>query len=621
VADLKITELPPISGGAVQADKDFLALADSSASETKKVTPAGVVLNALAQPDTNGGVPNGTVDPDKIDWDGLDPSVIDGDAIKDASLSGNKLEDNSIASQKLIDGSIDAATKLLDQSITEPKYGPGSVSTRALADASVTADKLAADAAVGNIQDGTLDGSALIDGTVSNAKLQTIQTDAIGDNAITTDKIGANQIVSQHIANDSIENRHLNDNVTDIDGGLTVNANGLAIANTIVAGSQAGINYDEHGLVTGVVADGLVPRVDLPLATEIEVGAVSVPVDGGLEVSGTGALSHQNDIVASDFAGISFDANGHITATDAGGKVPPAFLPLAGTTDADHGVIYIPDQDPLRVDSDGALVHENSGAGSGNYSKVTVNATGHVVLGGNIDESDIPDLDASIITTGQFGTTRIADGAITAPKHADYATCLMQESNPGAGDFLGQLWYTPSTAQLRVYSRGSGPQNLWLAVGFGNLQANNLRWGGTFNADLDSIGSVTALGTSEGLTAGAAFPAPSDALSGLYLLCQVAGSNCTQNNIQSQTFTAGDWALCLDATQGWVFIDANGGSGGGGGGGGAQYLNDLLDVNIGGNGGPFGTAPRMALETKQLLKFDGGDGLWKNTDLLDGGTF
>jgi hypothetical protein len=196
----------------------------------------------------------------------------------------------------------------------------------------------------------------------------------------------------------------------------------------------------------------------------------------------------------------------------------------------------------------------------------------------------------------------------------------MQESNPGAGAFLGQLWYTPSTAQLRVYSRGSGPQNLWLAVGFGNLQANNLRWGGTFDAATDSVVSVTTLGTSEGIIAGAAFPAPSDELSGLYLLCQVAGNNCAQNNIQSQSFTAGDWALCLDATQGWIFIDANGG-GGGGGGGGAQYLGDLLDVNIGGSGGPFSTAVRMPLEAKQLLKYDGGDGMWKNTDLLDGGTF
>ena len=50
-------------------------------------------------------------------------------------------------------------------------------------------------------------------------------------------------------------------------------------------------------------------------------------------------------------------------------------------------------------------------------------------------------------------------------------------------------------------------------------------------------------------------------------------------------------------------------------------LNDLLDVTISGSGGPFSTAPRMALADKQLLKYDGGEGQWKNTDLIDGGSF
>ena len=90
-------------------------------------------------------------------------------------------------------------------------------------------------------------------------------------------------------------------------------------------------------------------------------------------------------------------------------------------------------------------------------------------------------------------------------------------------------------------------------------------------------------------------------------------------NLNGIGHDAGDWALCLDENQ-WIHIDAAA-PGGGGGGGGAQYLNDLLDVNIGGAGGPFSTAPAMALSDKHIFKYDGGDGKWKNTDLLDGGTF
>ena len=251
--------------------------------------------------------------------------------------------------------------------------------------------------------------------------------------------------------------------------------------------------------------------------------------------------------------------------------------------------------------------------------KITYDTEGHVTAGQGLDANDIPNLSTDKITSGDFGTNFISDGAITAPKLSDYSTCLMQEANPGAGDFLGQFWYTPSTAQLRVYSRGSGPQNIWLPVGFGNLQANNLRWLGTYDADTDAIVSLTSIGVSEGLTAGSTFPAPTDTLSGGYFICQVGGSSMTQNDLNGISHTPGDWALCLDAAQGWTHIDV--GAGGGGGGGGAQYLDDLLDVTIGGTGTPFSTAPRMSLEDRQLLKYDGGAGIWRNTNIIDGGTW
>ena len=95
--------------------------------------------------------------------------------------------------------------------------------------------------------------------------------------------------------------------------------------------------------------------------------------------------------------------------------------------------------------------------------------------------------------------------------------------------------------------------------------------------------------------------------------------NCSQPNLNGIAHTAGDWALCIDAAQGWVHIDANAG-GGGGGGGSAQYLNDLLDVEIGGSASPFSTAPAVTLSADQLLRYDGGTGMWRNTDIIDGGS-
>ena len=601
MADLRISQLPPVSGGAVQPDQDFLALADTSASETKKVTPAGVVLNTLALPAANGGLPNGTIDPDKIDWNGLEPDTINGNAIRDATLNGSKLINETVPGQKLTNLSVDASNKLLDQSINEVKYGPGTVSTRALANAGVTTEKLATGAAIGNITENSLNGNVITDGTVANVKLQTIQTAIIGDGAITASKIAANTIIADNIANDAIQSRHLNDNVTDSDGGLTVTSNGVAIANTITAGSQAGINYDEHGLVTGVSADGLVPSTDLPLATATEVGAISAPANGGLEVSGTGAISHQNDVTPATFAGVSFDTHGHITATDSSGKVPPIYLPFAGTTSEKIGTIYVPEQAPLRIDADGALYHQNTNVGEGTYTKVTVDVTGHVVQGGGIEQSDIPDLDASIITTGQFGSTRIEDASIISTKFADYSTCLMQEDFPGQGDFLGQFWYTPSTAQLRVYSRGSGPQNIWLPVGFGLLQQQNLRFAFTFDATTSTINSITQYGAPLGLAVGDPIPVASDINAGAYGVCVVAGTGVSLLDVTGANFTIGDWILSAGEVAGWQHINT---VDGGGGGGGAMFLNDLLDVTV--------PTPSTPLADGQILRYDGDVGQWIN---------
>ena len=360
----------------------------------------------------------------------------------------------------------------------------------------------------------------------------------------------------------------------------------MAINNDITAGTFAGITYDEHGLITGVDASGKVPPIDLPVATETTLGAVIIPTDGGLSVSGTGEVTHTNTIPPSTFAGIVYDNHGHITSVSADGKVPSASIPIAGTTPSEVGGVYVPPNDYLSVDADGKLAH-TANTTPGEYTKVVVDAGGHVTGGGALTGNDIPSIEADKII-GEITSDQLAECSVTAPKICDYATCLMQEDNPGRGDFLGQFWYTPSTAQLRVYSRGSGPENIWLPVGFGALQANNLRWGGTYDADTDTIVSVTSIGTSEGVTAGQAFPAPTNERSGLYFICQVEGNSMTQPNINGITHTAGDWALCLDETQGWIHIDVNGG--GGGGGGGAQYLNDLLDVEIGGSASPFSTA-------------------------------
>ena len=667
MADLRISQLPELTQGNLAQD-DVLPITDVSASETKKIKASNLIKDGIEN------LPNNSIPADKVEF-----ANIDGSAIVDGSIDGNlKLKDQSVTTDKIADDAvtddkilsvngskitagtvtndklangIDGA-KLLDTSIPPSKLtsvdgaqiidgtvtdakiaGPingekievGTITDDKILNLngsklfaeSVTNDKIAPgldgdkilDGSITAIKIATLDGAQIIDGTVTDDKLAPgIDGQKLIDGSVTSEKLGdidGAKIIAGSMPADRLDESTLNRSIDLDDSG------NLGIANEITPATVSGITYNEQGLITDAV-----PLVgsDLPLATETTVGAIAVPPSSGLTVSATGDIDHATVIAPKTVSGITVDEHGHVNSLVplAGSDLPPA-------TNDELGAIKVPAGGKLEVDGEGNLVHVTVSTGTGPFTKVEIDSTGHVTSGSGLEATDVPDLDASKIVSGQFPTERLEDDSVTGPKIADYATCLMQEDNPGQGDFLGQFWYTPSTAQLRVYSRGSGPENIWLPVGFGALQANNLRWLGTYNADTDSIVTLTSIGTSYGLKSGDPFPAPADALSGGYFLCQVAGNNCTQPNLSGISHDAGDWALCLDGTQGWIHIDAN--AAGGGGGGSAQYLNDLLDVEVGGQGGPFDTAPAIALSNQQLLKYDGGSGLWKNTEIIDGGSF
>jgi hypothetical protein len=131
------------------------------------------------------------------------------------------------------------------------------------------------------------------------------------------------------------------------------------------------------------------------------------------------------------------------------------------------------------------------------------------------------------------------------------------------------MWFQESTGQLRMWNGNS-----FFAVGFGRLAQDNLRFCGTVDADTGLITTLTDNGRTAGFTVGDAVPAAADALSGTYLVVEIAGSNI--GVVPSTNFTAGDWCLCIDLAGGWIKIDATTG----GGGSALLRLDDLLDVDI-----------------------------------------
>ena len=347
----------------------------------------------------------------------------------------------------------------------------------------------------------------------------------------------------------------------------------------------------------GTVSQRIITAGDLPTATAAEQGAVLPGTS--LKVDANGILEIDNAITPQPIRSLAtWNEFGLVTG---GTPIEGSDLPPAKPTEP--GVVY--PGAGLAVDPFGQLFIDNS-VSPGTYPKVTVNNQGLVTAGGPLEPADITSVDAGSINSGEIDPNVIADRSLGEIKLADYSTCYVQEGQPSGDPKLGQFWFTPSTSQLRVFGRGSG-NDLWLSVGFGALQSQNLRWAGTVNADTATITSLTDVGVGEGLTAGGPIPTPTDELSGMYFVVETGGDNITIPNINGATLTPGDWILYIDQAQGAIPLDISAGSNGGGGG--ASRLNDLLDVNI--------TTP----EAEQFLQYDSISGMWINGALVDGGTF
>ena len=110
MADLKISELPILSGTDLQADDD-LPIADYSASETKRLTAKNLVQSGLK-------------------------------LIDDQQISGSKLENETISADQLADGAVTNANCAAD-AVTTAKIADGAVDTAAIGDSQVTDSKLA----------------------------------------------------------------------------------------------------------------------------------------------------------------------------------------------------------------------------------------------------------------------------------------------------------------------------------------------------------------------------------------------------------------------------------------------------------------------------------------------
>lgn len=322
--------------------------------------------------------------------------------------------------------------------------------------------------------------------------------------------------------------------------GLSVDGSGVISHQSSVTGqTKNGFTVNASGHITAV---GSIAAGDLPKATSSTVGGVFV--GSGLSVTGSGQLNHTDSITAGTRSGITFNAQGHITATAA---LAASDLP-ASTTSAKGGV-SVP-SGALSVSGTGALTHDTSGVTAGTYPKVTVDARGHVTSGTTLSASDIPDISAAKITSGTIGTSIIANDAVTGGKLADASTVRFAGAPDTAGvvsfgtaDYQGQFLYDEYHDDLYLWTGNS-----FKAI---DIVSGEIVFAGTYDASTNLVASVTAKGTAIGLTVGAALISPAAANTNHYLTVSESGTG--SGNAPAEALAPPDFLISTGTS--WQVLD------------------------------------------------------------------
>ena len=307
MADLKISALNALSGSDLVA-ADVVAVVDDSASETKKITVTDLVGNATTL------IADATIPGAKIVFSA---GQIAGASIASGGVGTTQLADDSVTAAKLANEStVNLVTTLpgtgdftgqiaLDTDDDKIYIWDGSAWASVKGAGSVNVVNGSTTGVV-NITVSTSGDTRTIAATLDNT------TDVAQFLAGPTGSAGA--VSYRAIAGDDLPTAS-----NSSKGGVVVNGNGLAMSgntitvnNTVTAETSEHhiVQYDANGLIT---AGKAIAGADVPVATSSAVGVVRPGT--GLGVDATGDLNHSNSVSSGTGTKVTFDAQGHITAT------------------------------------------------------------------------------------------------------------------------------------------------------------------------------------------------------------------------------------------------------------------------------------------------------------------
>ena len=531
----------------------------ANAVTTAKVDAAGLAAAALATDSViTAKIQDLAVTTGKLAANAVTTAKIAADAV-----TADELASNAVVTASIIDANVTEA-KLATGAVTETKIGTAAVTVTKVADGSLTYAKL-------NLADGSVPGAKLTDATVTSAKLASnaVTTGSITDLNVTTGKLADGAVTAAKITDATITT-------------AKIAAGGLAESAIAAAAITTGKVLDGAITAAKLATDSTtIVQAGTPVGSGVYEGQLWFDTNTSVKYVWNGSAwirqAALNVINFSDTTPLNFavaypdnhtaditttldtqDANAVFIGPASGADAAPTFRALTpadlpNATASTKGIVQ--PGTGLAVNA-GVLNHSNT-ATPGTYTRLVVDAQGHISQGQLLEASDIPNLDAAKITTGGLPTARLADAAVTIDKMADYSTASIGSEFPAA-TFTGQLHLNSLDRSFYMWDG-----NVWVPIG---ISAGQIVLAGPFDASSPAgVGKVQSL-TPEGVAAGfvvtSALPVPTQGNNKYYFVVSEGGT-ITSGNAPAGVLTPPDLLLSVYSTTlpQWVEIDVSAGAG------------------------------------------------------------